>query len=122
MIIFNSYFEHLVFAVFIGVGLDYLILDFMISEVVLFYPALLLGALYPDIDHPGSFLGKRFDFISKLINEIFWGVHPALTGFTVGFLSHVLGDLTNGRVQLLYPLQKKKFGLNSISVKHLKQK
>jgi inner membrane protein len=141
VIIFDSYFEHLVFA---GVGLDYLILDFMISEMVLFYPALLLGALYPDIDHPGSFLGKRFDFISKLINEIyghrtithslflmtviffiavlFWGVHPALTGFTVGFLSHFLGDLTNGRVQLLYPLQKKKFGLNSISVKHLKQK
>lgn len=107
----------------------------MISEMVLFYPALLLGALYPDIDHPGSYLGRRFDFISKPINECYghrtithslflmtivffiavliWGVHPALAGFTVGFLSHVLGDLTNGRVQLLYPLNKRKFGLKS---------
>ena len=135
MIIFNSYFEHLVFAILIGAGLDYLLLDFMISEMVLFYPALLLGALYPDIDHPGSYLGRRFDFISKPINECYghrtithslflmtivffiavliWGVHPALAGFTVGFLSHVLGDLTNGRVQLLYPLNKRKFGLKS---------
>lgn len=144
MIVFNSYFEHLVFAIFVGVGLDYLILDFTLKEMVLFYPALLLGALYPDIDHPKSFLGRRFDFISKPINEcyghrtiahslflmtviffiavLFWGVHPALAGFTVGFLTHVLGDLTNGKVQLLYPLEKRKFGRDSTGANTLKQK
>ena len=126
------------FTVLIGVGLDYLILEFALMEMVLFYPGLLLGALYPDIDHPGSFLGRRFDFISKPINEVyghrtvthslfmmtviffiavlFWGVHPFLAGFTVGFLTHVLGDLTNGRVQLLYPLNKREFGLKSTGI------
>lgn len=144
VIAFDSYYEHLAVAVFIGVGLDYLLLDFMIGEMVLFYPALLLGALYPDIDHPGSFLGRRFDFISKPINEVyghrtithslflitviffiavlFLGVHPSLTGFTIGFLTHILGDLTNGKVQLLYPIDKRKFGIKSTGTNTLRTK
>lgn len=144
MIVFNSYYEHIAFAIFIGVGLDILLLNFVIGETVLFYPALLLGALYPDIDHPGSYLGRRFDFISKPLNEVyghrtithslflmtviffiavlFWGVNSLLAGFTIGFLTHVLGDLTNGRVQLLYPINKRKFGIKSTGIKHQGQK
>lgn len=132
MIVFDSYYEHLAAGIFTGFALDYFLLDFNLVETILFYPALMLGALYPDIDHPGSFLGRRFDFMSKPINEFYghrtithslflmtiifliailiWGVHPVLAGFTVGFMSHVLGDLTNGKVALLYPLNKKKFG------------
>ncbi len=139
MIVFDKYYEHLAVGIFTGFALDYLLLDFTLIETVLFYPGLLFGALYPDIDHPGSYLGKRFDFVSKPIFEcyghrtithslflmtviffiavLFWGVHPFLTGFTVGFLTHIFGDLTNGRVALLYPLKKRKFGMKSTIIR-----
>lgn len=132
MIVFDNYQEHLSVAIITGIALDYFLLDFTLVEIMLFYPALLLGALYPDIDTPNSFLGHRFNFISEPIFEcighrsithsiflmtiffciayLVWGINAILAGFTLGFLTHVLGDLTNGRVQILYPMSKKKFG------------
>lgn len=132
MIVFDSYYEHLAVGIFTGFALDYFLLDFNLVETVLFYPALLLGALYPDIDYPDSYLGHKLGFVSRSIFEyfrhrifthslllmtstffvivLFWGINSLLAGFTVGFLTHILGDLTNGKVALLYPLNKKKFG------------
>jgi inner membrane protein len=132
VIVFDNYQEHLSVALIIGIALDYFLLDFALVELILFYPALLLGALYPDIDTPNSFLGHRFNFISEPIFEcighrtithsifimtimfiiatLLWGINAILAGFTLGFLSHILGDLTNGKVQILYPMSKKKFG------------
>lgn len=77
MINFDSYLEHIAVALLVGLGLDFLLLDFNVVEIVLFYPALLLGAIYPDIDHPKSYLGRRFIFISKPINDV-WG-HRTIT-------------------------------------------
>lgn len=132
MIVFDNYQEHLSVAMIIGIALDYFLFDFTLVDLVLFYPALLLGALYPDIDTPNSFLGHRFTFISEPIFEcighrtithsiflmtimfiiayLLWGINAFLAGFTLGFLTHVLGDLTNGRVQILYPMSRRKFG------------
>lgn len=131
MIVFDNYQEHLAVAVFIGFVMDYFLLDLNIIDTVVFYPALLLGAIYPDIDITNSYIGSRV-FLSEIFSYYFrhrtvthsillmtilfgiaayiWGINAFLAGFTIGFLTHILGDLSNGKVQILYPLSKKKFG------------
>lgn len=132
MIVFDNYQEHLSVAIITGIALDYFLLDLTLVDLVLFYPALFLGALYPDIDTPESYLGHKFSFISEPIFEcighrtithsiflmtilfyiayLLLGMNAFLSGFTIGFMTHVLGDLTNGKVAILYPLRKKKYG------------
>lgn len=131
MIVFDNYQEHIAVAVFTGFVMDYFLLDLNIIDTVMFYPALLLGAIYPDIDMTNSYIGSRV-FLSDIFAYFFghrtithsiflmtilfgvatyiWGINAFLAGFTVGFLTHILGDLSNGKVQILYPISKKKFG------------
>lgn len=131
MIVFDRYDEHIAVAVFIGFVMDYFLLDLNIIDTAMFYPALLLGAIYPDIDMTNSYIGRRV-FLSEIFAYFFshrtithsvfimtilfgiaayiWGINAFLAGFTVGFLTHILGDLSNGKVQILYPISKQKFG------------
>lgn len=132
VIVFDNYQEHLAVGIITGFALDYFLLDFSLIDKILFTPALLAGSIYPDIDTPKSFLGYKFNFISEplftafghrtithsiflmtiifIVAALYWGINAILAGFTVGFMTHVLGDLTNGRVAILYPLYKRKFG------------
>ncbi|MGL5949410.1 MAG: metal-dependent hydrolase [Aeromonas sp.] len=93
-------------------------------------PAALLGALLPDLDHPGSMLGRRLKFISVPLSKLFghrgfthsllavmalmlglgqlssWQALPSgvADALLVGYLSHLLGDMfTPAGVQLLCP-------------------
>ena len=91
---------------------------------ILFIPAALFAAGFPDIDNPGSKYGKKLGIISKLINlifrhrgifhSLFFGVIISLIlffiediygiGFFLGFLSHLIGDsLTKQGINFLYP-------------------
>lgn len=138
MIVFDNYQEHVAVALFTGFVLDYYALDLNIIDTAMFYPALLLGAIYPDIDMTNSYIGSRvllsgiisFFFMHRTITHsiflmtilfyivyIFWGVNAFLAGFTLGFLTHILGDLTNGRVQILYPMSRRKFGKRLYDIK-----
>lgn len=97
-----------------------------------------LGSLFPDIDHRGSYIGRRAKITSAIISDLFG--HRGVThspfamliftavlylissffvssslllmgfvGFYTGILSHILLDsLTRGGVPLLYPFKKSK--------------
>lgn len=83
-----------------------------------------LGGLLPDIDEPGSLLGRRLPFISYPLNGIFghrtvthslafviaitllvmpFSYHLALA-LGMGLLSHLIGDMITGKIKLLWPL------------------
>lgn len=51
-VIILDWFSHISFAVLIGFGLDYLILDFTILEMILYYVFIVIGSVLPDIDTP----------------------------------------------------------------------
>jgi inner membrane protein len=86
-----------------------------------------LGALLPDIDHPGSWVGRRLLPVSVPLAAVFghrglthsllavgggilalrveglgWGAPP----LAVGYLSHLVGDLVSGGVPLLWPSRR----------------
>lgn len=63
--------EHIAVGIVICFGIDYLLLDFNIIETVLFYIAVALGSVLPDVDHPKSYLGHKFKFISTILYEAF---------------------------------------------------
>lgn len=99
----------------------------------------ILGATVPDIDHKGSYIGKKIKIISCLISsafghrglthaplvntvllacslylvkapDIYW--YSLLFGFFGGIYSHILLDgFTKGGIPLFYPFTKKKFSL-----------
>ena len=60
---------------FIGLLLKFSLTHFKIIDLfiilILYIKSIKIGSLFPDIDHPKSYLGKRFPFISKKINSIF---------------------------------------------------
>jgi len=92
------------------------------------YALAALGALLPDIDHPGSWIGRRFKLIAWPVTIVFGhrgithsllataAVSAALltqvaAAWTVpiglGYLSHLLADyLTPAGIPLLYPSRK----------------
>jgi len=100
-----------------------------------------LGSLVPDIDHPGSFVGRRLFFISYPLSALtghrtvthslagaaaltlaaaalmkLAGVYSAglAAAFAAGYLSHLLADcLTKGGVPLFWPAPVR-FGLKLI--------
>lgn len=90
----------------------------------------LLGAILPDIDHPGSFIGLKFKFISVPIS-LFFG-HRSITHSLVplalaltffgqhapswmiwlifGCVMHLIGDfISDEGIPLLYPITNKRF-------------
>lgn len=92
-----------------------------------------LGCLAPDLDHPGSWLGRRLWFVSLPLSTFLghrglthsllaaggatallaWYAAtarhlPWLTAFFVGYLSHLMGDwLSSSGVPLFWPLKRK---------------
>lgn len=105
----------------------------------------IMGSLFPDIDHRGSYIGKRAKITSTIVNKtlghrgathspliivVLTGIlyilsklifqYPLLNigiiGFFVGATSHILLDsFTKRGVPLLYPFSKRKFSLLHIS-------
>lgn len=112
------------------IGVDYLALDQIDSA--LFILSVAVGALFPDIDEPGSNIGRRFWFLSwpvkalsifipafkhrgvthfflipVILMLISVGFHNIwLAGFALGWLLHTAGDLvTIGGINgYFYPL------------------
>lgn len=84
-------------------------------------------AVVPDLDEPRSKFGKPFFFISVPLNGffghrtfthslLFIGIVGIITAFInlslsltsmVGILAHTVGDMVTGKVQFLYPYNKK---------------
>ncbi len=100
------------------------------SQLILGGALTLIGASLPDLDHPGSFIGQRFRFISKPISFVFG--HRGLTHSIIplavilfvygqsapywllwlcfGYAMHLVGDyLTDSGIPLCYPITKKRF-------------
>jgi inner membrane protein len=121
--------QHVSFGTLLGIGTQ---LTAGISMVGLFaypsyYGGVMLGSLLPDIDHPQSYLGRRLWILSAPINKLFghrgfthsllslfllgtatavwWANNPLFFGgLLLGYLSHLLGDMTTiSGVPLLYP-------------------
>jgi inner membrane protein len=87
-----------------------------------------LGALLPDIDHPGSWVGKRLILVSAPISAVLGhrgvthslfaalgmavllamgGLDHAAAPLAAGYLSHLLADgLTPSGVPLFWPLKR----------------
>ena len=83
-------------------------------------------ALLPDLDEPKSKFGKTFFFISLPVNKMFGHrtfthsllfvaiagtsglIFSPLVGYAaaLGLLTHIVGDMLTGKVQLLYPINK----------------
>lgn len=51
-------------------------------------------------------------FLANEINPLF--ILAACVGASIGYLSHLLLDMISGRIALLYPLYKRKIGINLI--------
>lgn len=96
-----------------------------------------LGGLLPDVDHRGSYLGKKMKGVSFVVNKtmghrgathapfVFGTIiaaihiatrglgtplHPFMIGIIVGMFSHIfLDSLTIGGVPWMYPFKKKKY-------------
>jgi len=94
-------------------------LEFSSMGMALFIFLVLFGSLFPDIDEPNSYIGRRFWFMSwpiKLLSHLFpflkhrgithlflvpvslgiaafYGENIWLGGFAIGWLLHTLGDL-----------------------------
>ncbi|MEG0999973.1 MAG: metal-dependent hydrolase [Cellulosilyticaceae bacterium] len=130
---------HIAGGVALGIGVAYF-LDYSFAETALFYGAVLVGSLLPDIDHTKSFLGSRLLLFSKPLNKWFghrtlthslltvgllfyssfaaWGFLPITTGLFTGCISHILLDsLTNKGVAIFYPLSKKRYRLGRLYYK-----
>lgn len=99
-----------------------------------------IGSLFPDIDHRGSYIGKKAKvtswFFSKLghrgithaplvtfatLLPLYFLLHynfpnplllPFMAGFLVGVLSHIVLDaFTKGGIPFFYPFTKEKYSL-----------
>lgn len=132
MVIFDNYMEHIAVGLFLCVGLDFLLFKFTMIDMILYYLAVILGSILPDIDTPKSYLGHKFKFISTVINESFghrtfthsilvitvlflisvliFGMNAFIVGLMLGALFHSLGDMTTAYgVAAIYPISKKRY-------------
>lgn len=98
------------------------------------------ASLLPDIDMPNSKLGKKFGFISKIINKLFghrtithtflWIIpliillykyseteySYILAGTLVGFVTHIFSDtMTRGGVPWFWPFKRKRYHLTNVN-------
>lgn len=114
-------------------------------ENALFISSSVIGSLLPDIDHRGSYIGRRAKIVSTVVNKTLGhrgAIHSPIImtsltgilyfllkqkiqsslllfgclGLLVGIFSHILLDsFTIGGIPLLYPFSKKKYSLLKIS-------
>lgn len=114
----------------LAAGAFYLNLGGTVSEPMLFFGGLALGALIPDIDHTGSTISRRVPLVDNLVSAIFG--HRTFThsllflvlsywlflhtswprsleqGILMGMASHMLLDaLTKRGIQFLWPFHMK---------------
>lgn len=128
-----NYKEHLAVGTLLGIGTQY-VFHFPMTTLLAYpsyYGGVALGSLLPDIDHPNSYLGRKLYPISVLINKCFghrgfthsflsltllglattfWWVENFyfFGGLFLGYLSHLLADMTTvSGVPLLYPNKKR---------------
>lgn len=122
---------HVFLALPIGIAISEFI-NLTEIELVIFLGSIIVGSLFPDIDEPYSYIGRKAWFLSwfvKLLSLIFptfkhrgithiplipivliasgyWGDTLFLFGFGIGWMAHTFGDLiTVGGVNgYLYPL------------------
>lgn len=110
----------------LAAGAFYLNLRGDVSELVLFFGGLALGALIPDIDHTRSMISRKVSIVDNLVSAIFG--HRTFThsllflvlsnwlflqtlwprslemGILIGLASHMLlNALTNKGIQFLWP-------------------
>lgn len=122
----------LIFSIAVGIllGFPFLIfLDLDSIELWSFVFGVLLGAVLPDIDHPGSTIGRRFWPISQIVSKVFghrgithslvgaslilWGLYVwqgevtvFWVGIALGYASHLIGDMCTIRgCPILWPLR-----------------
>lgn len=118
---------HLVFGVTAAFGLSHLGL---LEASVPVFAAASLGSLLPDIDHPGSVVGRRLWLVSMPVSMIFghrgithsliavvamsaaiaWqiGAQSWIVALAIGYLTHLIGDwLTPSGVPFLWPNRRK---------------
>lgn len=115
--------------------------SYQLFLILLFFA--LLGAIFPDIDEPNSYIGRRTYIISKLFKFVFGhrGFTHSLAGmifftvilgvitsvyfnlpysvplfFGLGYLSHLLGDLlTSHGIPLFSPFMSRRYSLSFFS-------
>lgn len=124
--------EHIILSIFLAFGLDQLLFDFTVIEMIAYYGMITLGSVLPDCDHPKSFIGSKIHPISDIIYKFFG--HRSIThslvfltalliitiilqkaniitfSIILGMTMHVAGDmLTPQGCALLYPIKKKRY-------------
>lgn len=114
------------------------------AENAIFMSGTIIGALFPDIDHKGSYIGRRARIMSTIMSKLF--KHRGFThspipmtiftfilflisrlftisifvklwfiGFYIGVLSHIFLDMiTKEGIPLFYPFANKKISLTNI--------
>ena len=124
------YFTHLVFALLTGIAVDKYLFHFPNAYVAI--SLILFGALLPDIDKRGSYIGKKVGVIGDATSMLFkhrgffHSIWVILIGYgtvyffffrylpyaqfvAVGYVSHLISDsLTVQGVSYLYPFYKDK--------------
>lgn len=118
---------HLAFGVTTALGLSHL---GWLDASALVFAAAGLGSLLPDIDHPGSVVGRRVKLVSIPVSLIFghrgithsliavvvmsaaiaWqvGSQSWIVALAIGYLTHLVGDwLTPSGVLFLWPSRRK---------------
>lgn len=115
------------------------------ATFLIYMGSIVVGSMLPDIDHSGSYIGRRLKPLAKLINttlghrgathspflillfscilhllnKLIWvnlPLHIIIVGLFIGMMSHVFLDLlTKEGVPFLYPFSKKKFSLIGIT-------
>lgn len=128
-----NYYQHVTVGTLLGAGTQILSGIPMVGLLAYpsYYGGIALGSLLPDIDHPRSYLGSMFPFLSVPISKLFghrgfthslmatsilgiataywWVSNPLFFGgLLLGYLSHLLADMTTpSGVPLLYPKKKR---------------
>lgn len=128
-----EYREHIVFAIFVGWWISVLV-DFTITEKIIYFICIPFGALLPDIDMENTKMGSKVKPLSRFINKkvghrtlthslffitvlfyssiIAFGINIISTGIMVGAVLHVFFDMmTPMGVPLAYPFSNRHFRL-----------
>jgi len=127
---------HLFFGAYVG-ATGAVLLNTTPEESLFFISAAMVGSLFPDIDEPGSMLGKHIPVLPKFFKKNFghrglihtpifmlalWTILYGVTypygfskvsfGFLLGYSAHLVQDMFTKRgISLLYPFYKKKISL-----------